>query len=175
MFTISGTFLEIFGQGVLIKGESGSGKSVLALELIHRGHRLVSDDAVCFEKRCEKIFGRCPPQTQDFMYIEELGIVNIRKMFGSSALSLETPLHLIISLSSHIKQKSGRLSGSYESTSILGVTIPTLPIRATPAISTVLIETSVHNQMLQSQGYCAAEAFNAQQAKFMNSNAIKQS
>jgi HPr kinase/phosphorylase len=175
MFTIPGTLLEIFGQGVLIQGESGVGKSILALELIHRGHRLVADDAVCFEKCGDKLLGCCPPQTQNFMYVEEFGMINVQEMFGMLALSQEAELQLVVLLCSSVKTKSERLSGSYETTSILGVDIPTLMMLSNPMTLVILIETAVRNQMLQKKGYFAAEVFSAQQMQFMDSNVIKQS
>lgn len=115
MFTLHGTFLKILGQGVLIKGQSSSGKSVLSLELIHRGHQLIADDAVWFEKKQQKILGKCPPQIQNFMYVKEFGIMNILKMFGADAISLYTELKLVIQLSP-TKNRSAWLSDCDTST-----------------------------------------------------------
>ncbi len=105
LFTLPGTFLNILGQGVFIKGQSGSGKSTLSLELVNRGHQLIADDAVWFEKKQQKILGKCPPLIQDFMYVKEFGIINVRKMFGANAICLYTELKLVIQLSSTKKNE----------------------------------------------------------------------
>lgn len=175
MFTIPGVLLEILGQGVLIKGESGVGKSTVALALVDRGHQLVADDAVCFEKSGETVTGSCPAEIQDFMYIKEFGIINIREMFGATAVSLNTELKLIIFLSSAAKTKFGCLSEPYETTSILDVDIPMLVMAATHCSLAMFIETIVRNLILKSQGYSAVKAFNEQHQKFIHTHQTKRS
>ncbi|NCA26944.1 MAG: HPr(Ser) kinase/phosphatase, partial [Methylophilaceae bacterium] len=94
-----GVFIEVQGFGVLIKGSPAIGKSELALELVSRGHRLVADDIVDFYRVSpERIEGRCPPLLQDFLEVRGLGVLNIRALFGDSAVKPTKPLDLIIQL-----------------------------------------------------------------------------
>lgn len=173
MFTIPGTLVAVFGQGVLIKGESGSGKSLLALELIDRGHRLIADDAVSFKKQDKRLMGFSSALIQDFLYIPEFGIINVREMFGASAVCLEAELQRVIALNANVKEKPKDLSGNYETTTILDVDIPTLIMPSNHRNIAIIIETSIRDFMLKQQGYSALEAFEARQKQFMNANTIK--
>jgi HPr kinase/phosphorylase len=173
MITIPGIFAEVFGQGVLIKGKSGAGKSLLALELIDRGHCLIADDAVFFKKQDKKLVGFCSAVIQDFLYIPEFGIINVPKTFSASAVCLEAELQLMISLNAKVKEKPKDLSGNYETTTILDVDIPTLTMPSNHRNIAIIIETSIRDLMLKKEGYSALEAFEARQKQFMNANAIK--
>lgn len=104
MFIIHGTFLSILGQGVLLKGRSHTRKSTLALELIHRGHQLVADDAVWFEQKDGQVWGKSPPNTQDFIHSRELGLLNVRKLFGHQAICACTELNLVVHLVANPKK-----------------------------------------------------------------------
>ncbi|MDH5594893.1 MAG: HPr(Ser) kinase/phosphatase, partial [Gammaproteobacteria bacterium] len=97
--TIHGVYMEVVGTGILITGDSGIGKSELALELISRGHRLIADDAPVFYKiPPDTLNGMCPPLLQDFLEIRGLGILNIRAMFGDNAINKNKYLRMIIEL-----------------------------------------------------------------------------
>ena len=94
--TIHGVLLEVFGIGVLIVGESGIGKSECALDLITRGHRLISDDSVQIRKIGDKLHGRAPDGIRDFLEIRGLGIINARELFGVSALANSSEIRFCI-------------------------------------------------------------------------------
>lgn len=167
MFTIPGTFLEVWGVGVLLKGPSGAGKSVLALELIQRGHPFVADDAIWLEKKRDGLFGQCPPQTQDFMHIREFGIINVRKIFGNSAICLNTELKLVIALGLDEEKQPECLLTPHKTVSILDRDIPALTMPAHLTLAT-LVETAVRDFTLKAQGYNAFDEFNQLQRQFMN-------
>ena len=109
-----GVFLDVFEVGVLLMGKSGLGKSELALELISRGHGLVADDAVeIYRIGPETLEGRCPPVLRDFLEVRGLGVLNIRAIFGETAIRPKKPLKLIINLVSaddQLMQSLDRLS-----------------------------------------------------------------
>ena len=97
--TVHGVFMEIYSIGVLITGDSGAGKSELALELISRGHRLVADDAPEFTQIAPDVLdGTCPEMIQDLLEVRGLGVLNIREMFGDTAVKANKYLRLIIHL-----------------------------------------------------------------------------
>ncbi len=96
---VPGVFMEVLGIGVLITGDSAIGKSELALELINRGHRLIADDTPEFARTApDKISGNCPPLLRDFLEIRGLGLLNIRSMFGDSAIKHKKSLSLVVDL-----------------------------------------------------------------------------
>lgn len=95
--TLHGVFIDVLGLGVLLTGKSGTGKSELALGLINRGHRLIADDSVIFARKKEKIIGFCPPILQDFLEVRGLGILDIRAMFGDTAIQKNKRLELTYS------------------------------------------------------------------------------
>lgn len=161
-FIIPGTCIEILGQGVLLRGDSGTGKSLLSLELIRHGHKLVADDAVSVDAKNSKIFVKCPPRIQNFMYLKELGIINVREMFGPLAICLQTELKLVIQLSTTMEKQTPCLSDLYTTDSILNVDVPML-IMPTPTYS-ILIETAVRGLLLKNKGYTAFNQFNHQQS-----------
>ena len=97
--TLHGVFMEIYSIGVLITGESGSGKSELALELVTRGHRLVADDAPEFTQIAPDVLdGTCPDLLQDLLEVRGLGVLNMRQMFGDTAVKKNKYLRLIVHL-----------------------------------------------------------------------------
>ncbi len=97
--TVHGSLVEIYGLGVLIIGEPGTGKSELTLDLIERGHRMVSDDVVIVKKRWEnRIFGASPPASQFVLEIRALGMMDVMRLFGLQAVKLETQIDLVVKL-----------------------------------------------------------------------------
>src|SRR4029079_13450980 len=95
---LHGVLLDVVGVGVLIRGDSGIGKSECGLELVDRGHRLVSDDAVDIKTTSQGLLGVSPQQTTDHMEIRGLGILNIQDLYGVSAVSPEQTIDLIVQL-----------------------------------------------------------------------------
>ncbi|MCB1774455.1 MAG: HPr(Ser) kinase/phosphatase, partial [Gammaproteobacteria bacterium] len=132
--TLHGVFLEVLGMGVLLTGDPAVGKSELALDLITRGSRLVADDAPDFTRIAPDIIsGTCPPLLREFLEVRGLGILNIRAMFGDSAIKRTKYLRLIVHLMRmSADQISGmdRLSGAHSVREVLNVSIPqvTVPV-----------------------------------------------
>ena len=159
-----GVFLDVFEIGVLITGQSGLGKSELALELISRGHSLVADDAVeLYRTGPETLDGRCPPMLRDFLEVRGLGVLNIRHIFGETSIRPKKILQLIINLvaadDDYMKQLD-RLSIRTETESILNVNIRsvTLPVAVGRNLA-VLVEAAVRNYILQLRGKDSTKEF----------------
>lgn len=166
--TLHGVFMEVMGTGVLITGESSIGKSELALELLTRGHRLIADDAPEFARVApDTLIGTCPEMLREFLEVRGLGILNVRAMFGASAIKQSRNLRLIIRLQDMDEAaKMDRLHGSRQIRTIQDVEIPevTLPVGPGRNLS-VLVEAAVRNHILISKGYDASEAFIERQKK----------
>jgi HPr kinase/phosphorylase len=161
---VHGVFMEVLGKGVLLSGDPAIGKSELALALISRGHCLIADDATELYKTAgNTLFGRCPKVLQDFLEVRGLGMINIRAMFGNSAIKPNKELHLIIDLL-HFDDKKlrnmDRLEGCHSSRTMLGVEIPmtSLPVAAGRNLA-ILVETAVRQHMLLLDGYNATQDF----------------
>ena len=163
--TLHGVFMEVFTIGVLVTGGAGSGKSELALELLNRGHRLIADDAPEFTQISPEIIdGTCPEALQDCLEVRGLGVLNVRSMFGDSAVKLNKFLRLIVHL--EIPERGGtpgprdRLRGDTSSQQVLDLDIPriTLPVVAGRNLA-VIVEAAVRDFMLKMKGYDAASVF----------------
>ncbi len=170
--TIHGVFLEVLGMGVLLTGDPAVGKSELALELITRGHRLIADDAPEFARVAPDILtGSCPPLLQEFLEVRGLGILNIRAMFGDSAIKREKYLRLIIKLrklADHELAQMDRLQGSYASRHVLGVDTPEVTVPVAPGRNlAILVETAVRQHIHRLKGYDAGEDFIMRQRKMI--------
>jgi HPr kinase/phosphorylase len=159
---LHGVFLEVSGVGVLITGDPAVGKSELALELITRGHRLVADDALeVFAVSPDTLEGRCPTLLQDFMEVRGLGVLNIRRLFGETAVKHKKNLKLIIHLSPADKwQEVDRLNMSASSRVILGIEIAEVRIPVAVGRNlAVLVEVAVRNHTLKMRGVHSSEEF----------------
>ena len=162
--TVHGVFMEIMAIGVLITGPSGIGKSELALELITRGHRLVADDAPTFSRLAPEIInGTCPEALRDFLEVRGLGIINIRRLYGNTAIKNNKYLRLIVRLEPLDKQQMlsiDRLEGSYRTKIILDTEIPEITIPVAPGRNlAVLLECAARNYSLRMGGYNASTEF----------------
>ncbi len=159
-----GVFMEVKGIGVLLTGKSSVGKSELALDLLSRGHRLIADDAPeFFRVAADTIRGRCPSLLQDFLEVRGLGILNVRSLFGDSAIKHDKNLRLIIRLkemSDKDMQQIDRLAGDRSGKVILDVEIPEISIPVAPGRNlSVLVECAASQHILRSKGYHADQYF----------------
>ncbi|MGB7543852.1 MAG: HPr(Ser) kinase/phosphatase [Burkholderiales bacterium] len=166
-----GVLMDVLGLGVLITGDSGVGKSELALELISRGHGLVADDVVDISRiALTAIEGRCPPLLKDFLEVRGLGVLNIRTIFGETAVRPKMNLKLVVHLErpAHAGvSETERLPLHELSEDILGVTVKkvVIPVAAGRNLA-VLIEAAVRNYILQLRGiHSTAEFAQRQQAE----------
>jgi HPr kinase/phosphorylase len=171
--TLHGVFMEVYSIGVLITGESGSGKSELALELITRGHRLVADDAPEFTQIAPDVLdGTCPEMLQDLIEVRGVGILNVREMFGDTSIKKNKYLRLIVNLERQEPQTDpkpvDRLYGDLGTRKVLDLDIPliTLPVAAGRNLA-VLLEAAVRAHVLKSKGIDAAQTFIDRQAHQM--------
>ena len=171
--TMHGVFMEIYSIGVLITGESGSGKSELALELVTRGHRLVADDAPEFTQIAPDVLdGTCPEMLQDMLELRGLGVLNIRQMFGDTAIKRNKYLRLVVHLSKpSLEPKPDgleRLTGDIGSRRLLDLDVPTitLPVMAGRNLA-VLTEAATRMHILRSKGVDPAAAFMARHSHFL--------
>ena len=161
---LHGVFMEVINVGVLITGKSGSGKSELALELISRGHRLIADDAPEFSRIAPyTINGTCPDLLKNFLEVRGLGILNIRKMYGDSAIISNKYLQLIIDLlpaKKTVPRNETSVKLIEKTTSTLGVDIPTITLPIAPGRNlAVLVEAAVRDHLLIKGGYNAGDDF----------------
>jgi HPr kinase/phosphorylase len=175
--TIHGVYLAVAGIGVLLTGDSGIGKSELALELLSRGSRLIADDATEFSRTGpDTIIGTCPPALQDFLEVRGLGILSIRSIFGDSAVKQAKNLRLVVELkpmSEIDPEKFDRLKTKPEYAEILGVKVPKVIIPVAPGRNlAVIIESAARNQILIDKGYDATSAFIKKQRDIMGNSSI---
>lgn len=166
-----GVFMNIFGMGVLLQGESGLGKSELGLELISRGHGLIADDVVDFAQIAQGVIeGSCPALLQDFLEVRGIGLLNIRTIFGETAMRRSMRLRLIVRLMPREawEQEFDRLPIGVQEQHILGVPIRevTIPVQVGRNIA-VLVEAAVRNTILQMQGIDNYKEFVERQRKAM--------
>ena len=158
-----GVFMDVLGLGVLITGDSGVGKSELALELVSRGHGLVADDVVDISRiALTTLEGRCPPMLRDFIEVRGLGVLNIRTIFGETAVRPKMNLKLVVQLQRppQAGAEPERLPLHELSEDILGVTVRkvVIPVAAGRNLA-VLIEAAVRNYILQLRGIQSGAEF----------------
>jgi len=169
---LHGVFMDVLGLGVLITGESGVGKSELGLELISRGHGLVADDVVEVSRiAAGALEGRCPPMLMDFIEVRGLGLLNIRTIFGETAVRRKMKLRLVAHLarpSPGQRDPTERLPLAELSEEILGVTVRkvSIPVAAGRNLA-VLVEAAVRNEILKLRGIDSTAEFLARQATQM--------
>lgn len=168
--SLHGVFMDVLGMGVLITGDSGVGKSELALELISRGHGLVADDVVEMARIAPTtIEGRCPGMLRDFLEVRGLGLLNIRTIFGETASRRKMKLKLIVHLQKTVAASDApRLPLDAQSQEVLGVPIRkvVIPVAAGRNLA-VLLEAAVRNTILQLRGIDSMQDFMARQRRMM--------
>jgi len=157
--TRHGVFVEVYGEGVLILGDSGVGKSETAVELIKRGHRLIADDAVEIKKTGAKtIVGSAPDNIRHFIELRGIGIINARRIFGMGSVKLNEKIDMVIQLEPWDSEKVyDRMGIENEYTDILGVHVPHTVVPVKPGRNlAVIIEVAAMNNRQKKMGYNAA-------------------
>ena len=153
--SVHGVLLDIYGVGVLLLGDSGVGKSECALDLIVRGHRLVSDDVVEIKRRGNVLSGSGPELTRYHMEVRGLGIINIKDLFGVAAVRYIKDLDMVVHLDPWQEGKEyERLGLDQRTQEILGIEVPFLEMPVAPGRHlSVLVEVAARNHLLKTKGY----------------------
>lgn len=163
MITLHGVLVDIYGEGILIMGESGVGKSETALELIKRGHRLVADDAVEIKRVSNQtLVGSCPELIKYFIELRGIGVIDVRQMFGVESIKATQSIDLVIKLEVWDKNKEyDRLGLGEEYIEILGnrIVCNSIPIRPGRNLA-VICESAAINHRQKKMGYNAAQTLN---------------
>lgn len=168
--TRHGVLVEVYGEGVLMLGESGVGKSEAAVELLKRGHRLVADDAVEIKRVSSiSLIGSAPEIIRHFIEIRGIGIVDVRKIFGMGAVKNSEKIDLIINIEQWNKEKSyDRLGLEEHTTEILGIKVPSLTVPVRPGRNlAVIVEVAAMNNRQKKMGFNAAEELSERLTKQM--------
>ena len=161
--TMHGVLVEVYGEGILLTGESGVGKSETAIELVNRGHRLIADDAVVVKRvTSTTLKGTSPSNIQYFIELRGIGIINVRRIFGIGAVKEEANIDMEIHLENWDQNKVyDRLGMDTFYNSILDVDIPSLTIPVRPGRNlAIIIEVAAMNNRQKRLGYNAAEELN---------------
>lgn len=165
--------MRVLGQGVLLTGVSGVGKSELALELLSRGHQLIADDATEFHALPGRIEGRCPPLLRGYLEARSLGILNVRRLYGRRSVGLRARLDLIIRLDAPDSLPADgyeRIRGHRSLRRLGALEVPeiSIPIRLGHNLA-VLVEAACRDLHLRKAGYHADEDFTARQLEAIRS------
>lgn len=163
MTTMHGVLVEVYGEGILLIGESGVGKSETAIELVKRGHRLVADDAVEIKRVSSKtLVGSSPEIIRHFIELRGIGIVDVKRIFGMGAVKDTENIDLIINLEAWQSGKHyDRLGLDTQSTEVLGLKIPSLTIPVKPGRNlAIIVEVAAMNHRQRRMGHNAAEELN---------------
>lgn len=171
--TRHGVLVEVYGEGILMLGESGVGKSEAAMELLKRGHRLVADDAVEIKRVSNRtLVGTSPEIIRHLIELRGIGIVDVRQIFGMGAVKESEKIDLVLSLENWSQDtKYDRFGLEYEQYDILGLQVPMITIPIKPGRNlAVIIEVAAMNNRLKRLGYNAAAELNKRLEASMNDN-----
>ncbi len=163
--TRHGVLVEVYGEGILLMGDSGMGKSETAIELLKRGHRLIADDAVEIRKIGENsLMGAAPEIIRNYVELRGIGIINVAKLFGMGAVKLENEINLVVNIVPWNNQQIyDRLGLEKQHMELLGVKIPMNTIPITPGRNlAVILEVAAMNNRQRKMGYNAAMEFTEQ-------------
>ena len=172
--TRHGVLVEIYGEGILIIGDSGIGKSETAIELVKRGHRLVADNAVEIKKiSSSELTGEAPDVLRHYIELRGIGVINVAKLFGMGAVKDSVNIDLIINIVPwHDGEVYDRLGLEQQYTDILGVKVPSITVPVTPGRNlAVIFEVAAMNNRQKRMGYNAAVEFTEQLNKFFQQSA----
>lgn len=169
--TRHGVLVEVYGEGILILGDSGVGKSETAIELVKRGHRLIADDAVEIKRVSAKtLVGSAPEIIRHYVELRGIGIVDVKRLFGMGAVKDTERIDLIINLEQWVQGKMyDRLGLDDEKMDILGIEIPSITIPVRPGRNlAIILEIAAMNNRQKRMGYNTAEEFNQRLLNQMN-------
>ena len=161
--TRHGVLVEVYGEGMLILGDSGIGKSETAIELVKRGHRLIADDAVEIKRVSAKtLVGTAPELIRYYIELRGIGIVDVRRLFGMSAVKATERIDMVVNLEHWDPEKMyDRFGLEDECVEILGINIPSLTIPVHPGRNlAIILEVAAMNNRQKKMGYNTAEEFN---------------
>ena len=161
--TRHGVLVEVYGEGILILGDSGVGKSETAIELVKRGHRLIADDAVEIKRVSKKaLVGQAPEILRHYVELRGIGIIDVKRLYGISAVKDTEKLDLVINLESWVQGKMyDRLGLDEQKINILGIELPLLTIPVRPGRNlAIILEIAAMNNRQKKMGYNTAEEFN---------------
>ena len=171
--TRHGVLVEVYGEGVLLLGDSGVGKSETTIELIKRGHRLIADDAVEIKRvSATTLVGRAPEIIRHYVELRGIGIVDVRRLFGMGAIKETEKIDMVINLEPWEQGKMYDRFGLEErTTELLGIQVPTIVIPVCPGRNlSVVIEVAAMNNRQKRMGYNTAEEFNKRLMESMGVN-----
>ena len=161
--TRHGVLVEVYGEGILILGDSGVGKSETAIELVKRGHRLIADDAVEIKRvSSTTLVGSAPEIIRHYVELRGIGIVDVRRIFGMGAVKETEKIDMIINLEPWVQGKMyDRLGLDQETTDIMGIAVPTTTIPVKPGRNlAIIMEIAAMTNRQKKMGYNTAEEFN---------------
>ena len=159
--SLHGVLVEVYGEGILILGESGVGKSETALEIVKRGHRLIADDLVEVRRVSDKtLLGRAPEIIRHLIEIRGIGILDVKELFGVSSVKMQENIDFVINLEIWDEKKTyERLGLNEESTVVLGINVPSITIPVRPGRNlAIIVEVAAINFRQKKMGYNAAKA-----------------
>lgn len=171
--TRHGVLVEVYGEGLLLLGDSGIGKSEAAVELLKRGHRLIADDAVEIWKISgNSLMGTAPSLIRNYVELRGIGIINVAKLFGMGAVKAENEINLVVNIVPWNNQEVyDRLGLDEQYMDILGVKIPMITIPITPGRNlAVILEVAAMNNRQRKMGYNAAAEFTEQMSRHFDEN-----
>lgn len=169
--TKHGVLVEVYGEGILILGESGVGKSETALEIVKRGHRLIADDVVEIRKVSDKtLLGTAPDIIRHLIEIRGIGILDVKNLYGVGSVKVLETINLVISLELWNEKKNyDRLGLEDEYTEILGIRVPSLNIPVRPGRNlAIIVEVAAMNARQKKMGYNAAKVLNERVMREIN-------
>ena len=159
--SMHGVLVEVYGEGILMVGESGVGKSETALEIVKRGHRLIADDLVEIRRVSNTtLLGRAPEIIRHLIEIRGLGVLDVKELYGVSSVKMQENIHFVIHMEEWDEGKNyDRFGLTEETTDILGIKVPSITIPVRPGRNlAVIVEVAAINFRQKTMGYNAAEA-----------------
>lgn len=171
--TRHGVLMEVYGEGILLIGDSGIGKSEAAVELLKRGHRLIADDAVEIRRvSTSSLVGTSPELIRNYIELRGIGIINVAKLYGMGAVKLENEINLVANIVAwNTREIYDRLGLEEQYTEILGVKVPMCTIPITPGRNlAVILEVAAMNNRQKKMGYNAAIEFTEQMNRHFEEN-----